>query len=483
MTPRNLRMAVRGPVSSLLWYENHLAAVWSIMTTVTLPFAFREGEELTPGFLSAWEIAGDGLSATLTVRDGLTWHDGVPATADDVVETIRAIRRMNSMSSSGLVADVASEEAASVSQCVLHFTRRLAVDDLRAFLSGPVLPAHIVRELSPAALFDPAANSMLERPLGNGTYRVESFSPNHIVLARADGAGAWFTRIEIDAEPDGLRSIDRALAGELDVVNAPDVGGLAGRRADIDGAMSLLPFAAYTRIYVLWNAHAPLFTDDRVRRAIGSVIDRDGLLSPDDRPFRSPTRCFSRLGTSFCNGLPDGAPNRAAAHAALVASGFSEGEDGHLVRAGVPLEFELLAATASETLANGIRDQLAEVGVFVRVVLVGAEERWAREQAGEFEATIATTTVEEPDGDLIGYFGIGGRYNHTGVVDQGLEAALRALTRTDPSSYARAYSELERASPVTILHQYPHRLLASPHLTGVVPSEHTFRFDRWRWEP
>src|SRR3954451_18153936 len=48
--------------------------------TLLLPSA--DGKSVEPGLATKWEVAGDGMSVTLTLRDGAMFSDGTPITAD-----------------------------------------------------------------------------------------------------------------------------------------------------------------------------------------------------------------------------------------------------------------------------------------------------------------------------------------------------------------------------------------------------------------
>ena len=47
--------------------------------------------ELEPALAASWSVSDDGLVYTLNLREGVTWHDGVPFTADDVVFTFEQV--------------------------------------------------------------------------------------------------------------------------------------------------------------------------------------------------------------------------------------------------------------------------------------------------------------------------------------------------------------------------------------------------------
>ena len=42
---------------------------------------------LSPALAESWRYSEDGLTLTFTLREGATWHDGVPVTAADVAFT------------------------------------------------------------------------------------------------------------------------------------------------------------------------------------------------------------------------------------------------------------------------------------------------------------------------------------------------------------------------------------------------------------
>ena len=45
---------------------------------------FGPDGSVLPGLAESWEIAPDGLSWVFTLREGVTFHDGLPLTAEDV---------------------------------------------------------------------------------------------------------------------------------------------------------------------------------------------------------------------------------------------------------------------------------------------------------------------------------------------------------------------------------------------------------------
>src|SRR5919106_1032574 len=45
--------------------------------------------QVKPQMVDRWQVSGDRMRYTFTLRDGLKWHDGKPVTADDCVASIK----------------------------------------------------------------------------------------------------------------------------------------------------------------------------------------------------------------------------------------------------------------------------------------------------------------------------------------------------------------------------------------------------------
>jgi peptide/nickel transport system substrate-binding protein len=65
--------------------------LWNLQYA-TLTDKAAEDFETIPGLAESWEASDDGLTYTYTLREGLTWSDGEPLTADDIAWTINTSR-------------------------------------------------------------------------------------------------------------------------------------------------------------------------------------------------------------------------------------------------------------------------------------------------------------------------------------------------------------------------------------------------------
>ena len=63
-------------------------------SSITEPLLkFCEGDTaLCPNLASDWTVSEDGLTYTMTIRQGVTFHDGSPMTVDDVIFSLNRVR-------------------------------------------------------------------------------------------------------------------------------------------------------------------------------------------------------------------------------------------------------------------------------------------------------------------------------------------------------------------------------------------------------
>src|SRR5262249_26873359 len=137
--------------------------------------------ELIPHLVTKWELAPDGLSMPVEVRDDVYFHNGDKLTADDFrytfFERIKAGHKVDTANSWRKVADI---EVKSPTRAVMKFDSpaRTAPQWL-AFLGSYVVPRGYMAEVGVDAFRD--------KPIGTGPYRLVEYQLNsRIVLERND---------------------------------------------------------------------------------------------------------------------------------------------------------------------------------------------------------------------------------------------------------------------------------------------------------
>ncbi|WP_326595617.1 ABC transporter substrate-binding protein [Streptomyces sp. NBC_01803] len=259
-----------------------------------------------PELASSWDISQDGTTVTLRLRDDVTFHDGRPFTADDVVFAIENLQN--------------PERAAQLRATAVAITGldKRGDHELVLTLDHPVGNLFDLFEFmiitDPNAVDDAITG---ERLVGTGPFRFEEWRP---------GAGLTLTRNEAYWRPDRpyldrveIRVITQAdsLVSSLRTGQSHLSLGVAGRDAAPladDSAFEIVSYetggGAY---YVGANVDVRPTNDKTVRQAIAWAIDRDriveqalggfGLASAAPWPESSPA--FSEANRTHYRHDPD----------------------------------------------------------------------------------------------------------------------------------------------------------------------------------
>ncbi|TBR29404.1 MAG: ABC transporter substrate-binding protein, partial [Reyranella sp.] len=88
--PSTLKVALHSDLKIIdpIWTSALITTNHGYMVYDTL-FAVDDKLEVKPQMVDKWEVSPDKLTYTLTLRDGLEWHDGKPVTAEDCVASIK----------------------------------------------------------------------------------------------------------------------------------------------------------------------------------------------------------------------------------------------------------------------------------------------------------------------------------------------------------------------------------------------------------
>jgi peptide/nickel transport system substrate-binding protein len=121
-------------------------------------------------------LAEDLKSVTYKLADGITWADGEPLTADDVVYTWQwVVDPANASVSAGVYESIDKIEAVDPQTAKVTFKNPNANwFEPHAGQWGNVYPKHVLDVEDPKAAHD----AFLLNPVGTGPYKIQSFSPN-----------------------------------------------------------------------------------------------------------------------------------------------------------------------------------------------------------------------------------------------------------------------------------------------------------------
>jgi peptide/nickel transport system substrate-binding protein len=219
---------------------------------------------VTARLSSRWEPSRDLRRWRFEIADGARFHDGSPVTADDVVWSLRRLRRLPNgefrlpgISPSGIRKD-------SARSIVIVTDRPNAEVPMAVRLQSFVFKEG---ERHPG------------RGPGSGPFKLISYDEGDAVLARhADwhGGDVPLDRIEIRLFADTEALTAAILGGQIDV--AGNAGPLAARRAASDADLRIVRRSNDMAMPVVMRVSDGPFADPGVRQAIRLAVDRPKLV-------------------------------------------------------------------------------------------------------------------------------------------------------------------------------------------------------------
>lgn len=241
--------------------------------------------------VESWQEAEDHLSFTLTLKPGLTWHDGQPLTAEDIRFSWEAILddRVPAPAVKPGTDKVSEVEVVDTRTVRYHFEEALPTNKWN--MGFPIIPRHIYgdaeqREQDPSLMNSDYYNRHNRREVvGSGPYRLVEWIPNdRIVVERWDGFKGrrpHFKRIILKIQEDPNTSLLLFRKRQMDVtgLNAQQFATQTGDAEFGDIGRKALG-SSWSFSYIGWNMDGsnPFFGDVRVRRAMAHAFDREKII-------------------------------------------------------------------------------------------------------------------------------------------------------------------------------------------------------------
>ena len=254
-------------------WTTYSGAVMSLVEEGAL--AFGDDLSLQPAVAETWE-AVDPTTYVFTLRDGVTFHDGSPLTAEDVVFTIEwNMDKANASQLAAFFASVESVEATADNEVTVTLSKPDAQFQYSmAHMSGFIMNKAQL-ESSGETFGTPDV-----LPLGTGPYELVEFVPDdHVTLERYEdywGEPGAAQRIVISQIPDSQTRLLAMQSGEIDGtfdVPISEVDQWEG----LDGVTVIT--APSNGVYqLILDQETPPFDDLHVRKAIAYAVDREGIV-------------------------------------------------------------------------------------------------------------------------------------------------------------------------------------------------------------
>lgn len=320
-----------------------------------------------PMLAEDWQLSEDGRILTLALRDGVSFHDGTPLTAQVVVDNL----------------EWATQPENRVTGNAFLSTGTFSAPDAQTVRMEFPLPApQVLTVLAVLPIMD-LGSDLVSAPNGTGPFRVEAFEPaTRIELSRND---AYWNR---DAVPDlatlefpmynDNASLMAALqSGQVDVWTFPEFQQLTTLEGSGFKLVTQTPPGAFM---IRVNTSVEPLDDKRVRQALSYTINREAFSALMTGGKSRPT----------CSHLPSGSP----AYTPEVDESCGQDLDRArelLAEAGYPDGFDVTYVGGSARHPELTRfspiwqEDLAKVGIDMEVLDLAPSAIRQRTTTGNFE--------------------------------------------------------------------------------------------------
>jgi peptide/nickel transport system substrate-binding protein len=354
---------------------------------------------------------------TVVLRDGVTFGNGDPLTADAVAFSIERMSTA-SVAAAGLAAEIESTEV--VDDLTIILRTASAHGQIPYLLStevGMVVNPAVVEAMSPEEF----AN--LPTGAGVGPFEVESFIPNdELVLHAKDdywGGPVCLETVRVLHNPDGRIMLDSLRSGEYQMIFLSDAQVIADARDN--GVELYSDIGGGAGVFLLNHREGAMTSDPRVRQAFALALDPELINERVNEGTAIPATGIAAPEQAIYPGI-DGPAYDPEAATALVEEAKADGWDGslNLVCNNSPTNVEQALITEG---------MLEAVGFDVTVENLPYND-WARRWSVDFTYDAACYGLIVFDsGPLarLNQFASDSPRNRTGIADEAMDAALEAL--------------------------------------------------------
>jgi peptide/nickel transport system substrate-binding protein len=362
---------------------------------------------LVPQLARSYDWSNDHKILTFSLRDDVTWSDGVPVTAEDVKWTLEVQKnRAIAWDKAYMKEAITQVDAVDPHTVRFHFSHVYA-KQLLDVNEGVILPMHAWKAF-PVEEWRKNPSWFRDHLVVDGPFTIDKWeAKKRIILKRNDHyykkSLPYLASVEFLILSDQEKIVDGLFQGTVDFT--PQVSPRDVKRIRADSRLEVIAYWHRLVVAIAWNNQRPPFDRPEVRRALTMGIDRKAIV---DAVFGSEdaSETFGRLATSPIVGsawahsrkitaLPFDANK---ARQVLATQGFKiiEGNptlDGN----GKPFTFEL--ATNLGNLQRGeaalmVRDQLKQLGIQVRPLTIGFGDLLTLMKAANFDAAILGLTMD-----------------------------------------------------------------------------------------
>ncbi|MCF1465738.1 ABC transporter substrate-binding protein [Agrobacterium vitis] len=424
--------------------------------------------KIVPQLATGWAWSEGGKVLTMTLRQGVKFHDETPLDAEAVVATIQ---RNMTMPESRRKSELASvEKVEAIGSDTVKFTLKAPDSTLLAQLSDR---AGMI--VSPKAAKELGAN-FGSHPVCAGPFKfVERVQQDRIVLEKF--ADYWnkdqifINKLTYLPIVDSTVRLANLRSGDLDMIErvAPtDAASIkSDGKLDFEQAVGVGYMAMYVNIGNGPRANNPLGKDKRLRQAFSLAIDREALNQiVFEGTALAGNQPFPPVSPWYDKRIPVPARDVEKAKALIKAAGFDR----------VPIELQVSNSATVLQMMQVVQSMVAEAGFDVTLKTMEFATMLNEQTAGNYQISRSDWSGRvDPDGNLHQFVTCKGGINDTKYCNPAVDTLLNeARQSTDEAvrkqKYDAADEILNDDLPIIYLGHQSWLWASSKKITGFVPS-------------
>lgn len=226
---------------------------------------------MRPALAESWDVTPDQLTWTFHLRDNVTWHDGSPFTADDVVFTYRRIidEELSNVDKLSAIADIRATDPSTV---VLRLKQ--PSPNLLTNLGGFKGMAIVQRK-------NVESGQIATHPVGTGPFSFQGQKSGDSITLTANprywAGPPKVSGLTLRFIPEKSTALSALQAGEIDWTDSIPTQRVNQLRDDDTINLAVVPSNDYW--YLALNEAREPWDDVRVRQAIAYAIDREAIVT------------------------------------------------------------------------------------------------------------------------------------------------------------------------------------------------------------